>query len=279
MISAGKRLRAKLGSGEPVFGLWAGIANSFTAELGARAGYDYVCVDLQHGASTEATLVSMFQAIQAGGSVPMVRLAWNEPWLIMRALDLGAAGVILPLIDNAGEAARGVESCRYPPHGRRSFGPIRAEITMGSLDPDDLGGDALCVAMIETREGLDNLDEIAATPGLDGLYIGPSDLSLALGLRPGGIVDEPGEDRQALSEADGADPRGVRRQRHRSWSTLLGRPRRQALRRGRLQADHGRRRHEHAQDRAQPRAEHGPRGLSRDAVRPRPGRLRPRRSL
>ena len=199
MISAGKRLRAKLGSGEPVFGLWAGIANSFTAELGARAGYDYVCVDLQHGASTEATLVSMFQAIQAGGSVPMVRLAWNEPWLIMRALDLGAAGVILPLIDNAGEAARGVESCRYPPHGRRSFGPVRAEITMGSLDPDDLGGDALCVAMIETREGLDNLDAIAATPGLDGLYIGPSDLSLALGLRPGGIVDDPGEDRQALS--------------------------------------------------------------------------------
>ena len=101
MISAGKRLRAKFESGEPVFGLWAGIPSSYTAELAALAGYDYVCVDLQHGLSTEATLVSMFHGAQAGGSVPMARLAWNEPWLIMRALDLGAAGVILPLIDNA----------------------------------------------------------------------------------------------------------------------------------------------------------------------------------
>ena len=200
MISAGKRLRAKLESGEPAFGLWAVIPSSYTAELAAVAGYDYVCVDLQHGLSTEATLVSMFQAAQAGGSVPMARLAWNEPWLIMRALDLGAAGVILPLIDNAAEAARGVESCRYPPHGKRSYGPARAELIMGSADPADLGGDALCFAMIETREGLDNLDEIAATPGLDGLYIGPSDLSLALGLRPGGIVDDLGEDRRALSD-------------------------------------------------------------------------------
>jgi 4-hydroxy-2-oxoheptanedioate aldolase len=199
VIPAGKRLRAKLESGEPVFGLWAGIPSSYTAELAALAGYDYVCVDLQHGLSTEATLVSMFQAVQAGGSAPMARLAWNEPWLIMRALDLGAAGVILPLIDNAGEAARGVEACRYPPNGKRSFGPIRAEMIMGSADPADVG-DALCFAMIETREGLDNLDAIAATPGLDGLYIGPSDLSLALGLRPGGVVDEPGEDRRALSE-------------------------------------------------------------------------------
>jgi 4-hydroxy-2-oxoheptanedioate aldolase len=199
VISAGKRLHAKLEGGEPAFGLWAGIANSFTAELAARAGYDYVCVDLQHGLNTEATLVSMFQAIHAGGSVPMARLAWNEPWLIMRALDLGAAGVILPLIDNAGDAVRGVESCRYPPHGRRSFGPIRADVTMGSTDPDELA-EVLCLAMIETRAGLDNLDEIAATPGLDGLYIGPSDLSLALGLPPRGIVEDPGEDRRALSE-------------------------------------------------------------------------------
>jgi 4-hydroxy-2-oxoheptanedioate aldolase len=199
VISAGKRLRAKLESGEPVFGLWAGIPSSYTAELAALAGYDYVCIDLQHGLSTEATLVSMFQAAQAGGSVPMVRLAWTEPWLIMRALDLGAAGVILPLIDNPAEAARGVEACRYPPHGKRSYGPIRAEIIMGSAAPEELG-DALCFAMIETREGLDNLDGIAGTPGLDGLYIGPSDLSLALGLRPGGIVDELGEDRRALSD-------------------------------------------------------------------------------
>ena len=201
MISAGKRLRAKWEADEPTFGLWAGIPTQITVELAALAGYDYVCVDLQHGLGTEATMVPMFEAIQAGGSVPLARLAWNEPWLIMRALDLGAAGVILPLIDNPREAARGVEACRYPPHGRRSYGPIRAAIVAGTAAPDELGADALCFAMIETRDGLDNLDEIAATPGLDGLYIGPSDLSIALGLPPRGVAVDPGEDRQALAEA------------------------------------------------------------------------------
>jgi 4-hydroxy-2-oxoheptanedioate aldolase len=201
VISAGKRLRAKWDAGEPVFGLWAGIPTSLTAELAGLAGYDFVCVDLQHGAATEATTVSMYQAAQAGGAVPLARLAWNEPWLIMRALDLGAGGVILPLIDNAGEAARAVDACRYPPHGHRSYGPVRAELLMGSADPDVLGGDALCIAMIETRDGIDNLDEIAATPGLDGLYIGPSDLSIALGLPPGPVAVDPREDRPALADA------------------------------------------------------------------------------
>jgi 4-hydroxy-2-oxoheptanedioate aldolase len=200
-IPAGKRLRAKWEAGEPVFGLWAGIPSSFTPELGGLAGYDFVCADLQHGLATEATLLSMFQAARGAGAVPMARLAWNEPWLIMRALDIGAAGVILPLIDNAAEAARAVEACRYPPNGRRSYGPIRAEMTAGSTDPEILGGDALCFAMIETRDGLDNLDEIAATPGLDGLYIGPSDLSIALGLPPRAVAVDPGEDRQALADA------------------------------------------------------------------------------
>jgi 4-hydroxy-2-oxoheptanedioate aldolase len=199
--SAGKRLRAKFEAGEPAFGMWAGIPTSLTAELAAAAGYDYVCVDLQHGLSDEATMVSMFQSTQAGGSVPLARLAWNEPWLIMRALDLGAAGVILPLIDNAAEARRAVESCRYPPVGRRSYGPVRAELVMGSAAPDELGGDALCIAMIETREGIENLEEIAATPGLDGLYIGPSDLSIALGLPPGRLTAERGTDQRPLADA------------------------------------------------------------------------------
>ena len=201
MITEGKRLRAKWNAGEPVFGLWAGIPTSLTAELAGLAGYDFVCVDLQHGAATEAIMVSMFQAAQAGGAVPLARLAWNEPWLIMRALDLGAAGVILPLIDNAAEAARAVDACRYPPHGHRSYGPIRAEALMGSGAPDVIGGDTLCFAMIETCDGIDNLDEIAATPGLDGLYIGPSDLSIALGLPPRPVAVNPGEDREALADA------------------------------------------------------------------------------
>ena len=116
-ISAGKRLRAKWEADEATFGMWAGIPTSLTAELAALAGYDYVCVDLQHGLGTEATMVSMFQAAQVGGAVPLARLAWNEPWLIMRALDLGAAGVILPLIDNAAEAARARRTSAPAPRG------------------------------------------------------------------------------------------------------------------------------------------------------------------
>jgi 4-hydroxy-2-oxoheptanedioate aldolase len=200
-ISVGRRLRTKWEAGEPVFGMWAGIPTSLTAELSAAAGYDYVCVDLQHGLNDERAMISMFQATQAGGSVPLARLAWNEPWLIMRALDVGAAGVVVPLIGSRDEAARAVDACRYPPDGSRSYGPIRAELVMGSAAPEVVGGDALCFAMIETRDGLDRLDEIASTPGLDGLYIGPSDLALALGLSPRAVTDELGDDRRALADA------------------------------------------------------------------------------
>ncbi len=179
------RLRAKWGSGEPVFGLWAAIPSSLTAELGAVVGYDYVCIDLQHGLSDEATMVSMLQATVAAGSTPLVRVAWNEPGLIMRALDLGAAGVIVPLVGSRAEADRAVQACRYPPDGTRSYGPSRAELVVGSSIPAELAAAALCFVMVETRDGLERVEEIAGTPGLDGIYIGPSDLSLALGLSPG----------------------------------------------------------------------------------------------
>ena len=186
------RLRQKWRAGEPALGLWAAIPTSLTAELGAAAGYDYICVDLQHGLSDERTMVSMLQATVAAGSTPLVRVAWNEPGLIMRALDLGAAGVIVPLVGGRGEAARAVQACRYPPDGTRSYGPSRAELVIGSSAPVELAAAALCFVMVETRDGLEHVEEIAATPGLDGIYIGPSDLSLALGLVPrvGGPVLE-----------------------------------------------------------------------------------------
>ncbi|HUO72811.1 MAG TPA: aldolase/citrate lyase family protein [Solirubrobacteraceae bacterium] len=191
---AGEQLRARWDAGEPVFGLWAGIASSLTAELAATAGYDYVCVDQQHGMSDEPTMVAMFQATAAAGSTPLARVAWNEPWLIMRALDLGAAGVIVPLVGSGAEAARAVQACKFPPHGNRSYGPIRAELVVASAAPDDLANRVLCFAMVETRDGLDRLEEIAATPGLDGIYIGPADLALALGLTPGVQGSEPLEE-------------------------------------------------------------------------------------
>ncbi len=188
MTARGRGVRARWNAGKPAFGLWAGISSSVSAELAAAIGYDYVCVDLQHGLADERAMVSIFHATEARGSTTLARPAWNEPGLIMRALDLGAAGVIVPLVNNGAEAARAVAACRFPPHGTRSYGPARVQLVVSSAAPDDLAA-VLCIVMVETLEGLENVEEIAATPDLDGIYIGPSDLSLALGLPPGSVGD------------------------------------------------------------------------------------------
>ena len=125
----------------------------------------------------------MLQAISQTDTVPVVRVAWNEPAAIMKALDLGAYAIIVPLVNNAEEAAKAVAACRYPPVGMRSNGPVRA-VHYGGADYVAKANDEIVVmAMIETKEGIANLDAICATPGLDAVYIGPADLSFALGLR------------------------------------------------------------------------------------------------
>jgi 4-hydroxy-2-oxoheptanedioate aldolase len=179
-----RRLRRRWDAGQPGFGLWASLPTVLTAELAASAGYDYVCVDLQHGGADETTMVAMFAAIEAAGATPLARVAFNEPWMIMRVLDLGASGVVVPLVNSREEAIRAVRACRFPPHGMRSYGPLRAAMTSGSTDPDVLG-DVLCIVMVETSEGLENVEEIAATPGLDAIYVGPADTALSLGRKPG----------------------------------------------------------------------------------------------
>ena len=176
--------------GRTAYGLWSVMPGSFGVELLARVGVDYVCVDSQHGILGYDAMVPMFQAIDAAGIAPITRVTQNDPGEIGKALDAGAWGVIVPLVDNPEQAARAVAACRYPPHGMRSFGPVRASAVIGSNDPDELAAEVLCLAMIETREGLENVEEIAATPGLDGLYIGPGDLALSLGLPPTQEVTE-----------------------------------------------------------------------------------------
>ena len=160
------------------------MPGSIGAEIFAGAGVDYVCVDQQHGVVGYDSMVPMFQAIRAEGSAPLTRVLSNDPFTIMKALDAGAWGVIVPLIGSAEDAARAASACRYPPRGMRSYGPVRAAGVVGSGDPEDLGGEVLCLVMVETREALENVEEIAATPGLDGIYVGPSDLALSLGLQP-----------------------------------------------------------------------------------------------
>lgn len=172
-MSVNLRDRLEAG-GTAAIGLWASIPSALTAEAAALAGPDYVVCDQQHGALEPVTLMAMLTAIAGAGVAPLVRVARNEPFAIGQALDLGAGGVIVPMVESGEEAARAVSACRYAPEGTRSFGALRA----------GAGDGPLCLVMIETRRGLENAAEIAATPGLDGVYVGPSDLALSLGLQP-----------------------------------------------------------------------------------------------
>ena len=184
-------LRAALAGDRTLLGLWAMIPSALTAEAAAAAGADYVVVDQQHGAVEPGRLVAMLQAIQGGGAAPLVRVSRLDPWVLGSALDLGAVGVIVPMVESAEQAARAVSACRYAPEGTRSYGPVRADLALGSARPADLSDGPLCLVMIETRTGLEAVEEIVRTPGLDGVYVGPSDLALSLGAAPTRRIEHP----------------------------------------------------------------------------------------
>ncbi len=163
---------------------WLSLTDSYSAELMARQGFDAICIDMQHGLTDFAHLPAKLQGISQTDAVPIVRVPWNDPAILMRVLDAGAYGVIVPLVNNRAEAEQAVKACRYPPDGFRSFGPMRASLYAGADYAIHANDEILVFAMIETAEGLRNLDEICSTPGLDGIYVGPADLSYALGLPP-----------------------------------------------------------------------------------------------
>jgi 4-hydroxy-2-oxoheptanedioate aldolase len=185
------RLRDTWAAGEPAIGGWCSIGSSFTAEVMANMGWDCVTVDAQHGLIGYTEMLAMLQAISTTETTPLVRVAWNSPGEIMRALDAGAAGVICPMISTPDEAATFVGACRYPPDGYRSSGPTRAALLHGPDYVHRANAEVIALAMIETREGFENAEAICATPGLDGVYIGPADLSLALGGPPGQDSQDP----------------------------------------------------------------------------------------
>lgn len=175
--------------GRRLYGAWSTMPDPVAAEVLGRIGFDYVCIDQQHGMIDDSTMFGMLQAVDASGAAPMVRVRWNEAPAIMSALDAGAAAVVIPMIETRGDAEAAVRACRYPPLGLRSYGPIRSRDVMGSTDPDVLQQVA-CIIMIETRRALDELEAIVSTPGIDGVYVGPSDLALALGEKPGTMSEE-----------------------------------------------------------------------------------------
>lgn len=185
------RARELLTDGKIVLNGWSVIPGGFLSEVMASLGWDSLTIDMQHGIIGQPDMVAMLQAISATALTPMVRLAANDATLIGQALDSGAMGVICPLINSAKEAASFVAACRYPPHGIRSSGATRALIYAGFDYGLAADSQILKFAMIETVDALKCLDEIAAVPGLDGLYVGPSDLSLALGGTQGFDKNEP----------------------------------------------------------------------------------------
>lgn len=184
-------LLASWRAGRQTIGVWLSLANTHTAESLAQLGFDYACIDLQHGLLDYKDLTHMLPAISNSKTMPLVRVPWNEPYEIMKALDAGAYGVIVPLVNNRADAEQAVAACRYPPDGNRSFGPIRGALYGGKGYAQEANQQIACIVMIETQEGLHSLDDIASTPGLDAVYIGPTDLALALGLPPKGDTDDP----------------------------------------------------------------------------------------
>ena len=163
---------------------WLAIANSFCAETMAHQGWDTLTIDLQHGVVDYQAMVGMLQAISTTATVPVVRVPWLEPGIIMKTLDAGAYGVICPMVNTREEAQRFVSYTSYAPKGTRSFGPVRALLYGGADYPTQANDTIVRFAMIETAQALDNLDAILSVEGLDAIYIGPSDLSLALGCKP-----------------------------------------------------------------------------------------------
>jgi len=177
-------IREKWARDEAVLNGWLAVPNGFSAEVMAHQGYDALTVDLQHGVNDEANLIPMLQAISTTNTVPVVRVPWLAPGIIMKALDMGAYGVICPMVNTRDDAEKFVEYTSYAPMGRRSFGPVRALIYGGADYPTHANDTIVRFAMIETAEALDNLDAILSVEGLDAIYIGPSDLSLSLGCTP-----------------------------------------------------------------------------------------------
>ncbi len=160
---------------------WLGIPSTITAEIVSKQGFDAITIDLQHGINDYSTAVPMLQAISACDATPMARVPWLEPGIIMKLLDAGALGLICPMINTPEEAERFVRYCRYAPQGERSFGPVRAGLVHGSGYVKQANDSIVTLAMVETSQALARVADIARTPGLTGIYIGPSDLGLSLG--------------------------------------------------------------------------------------------------
>jgi 4-hydroxy-2-oxoheptanedioate aldolase len=186
------KLRARLKSGKACVNAWLAIPSGFSAEVIAQCGFDSVTVDMQHGVQDYLSMVQCFQAMHGYPVTPLVRVPWNEPGIIGKVLDGGAWGVICPMVNTPAEAKALATSCLYPPAGKRSNGPIRAAVYGEASAYQTIANDeVLVIPMIETQQAIDDIDNILDVPGISGIYVGPSDLALSLGLKPSLDREEP----------------------------------------------------------------------------------------
>ncbi len=178
-------LRSIWKRGEAAVNGWLAIPSAFSAEVMAHQGFDSLTIDMQHGVVDYQVAVTMLQGISTTPVIPLARVPWNDPARLMKALDAGVYGVICPMVNTRAQAEALVQACKYPPRGYRSWGPVRASIYAGTdYSPARANDDLIVMPMIETAEALKNLDEILGVPGVDAIYVGPADLSLALGCTP-----------------------------------------------------------------------------------------------
>lgn len=180
---AHESLQRAWAEGRPAVGGWVSRAPDFVIDMFRRAGYDFIGIDCQHTAADESAVAALLTGLAPGGPPAFVRVSKNDPALIGLMADAGADGVIVPAVNSADEARAAVAAVRYPPHGIRSYGPMRTDLPVGDLTA--LADRVSVFVMIETSEGLGRVGEITGVPGVAGVYVGPADLSIALGMDPG----------------------------------------------------------------------------------------------
>ncbi len=179
-----RTLKERLAAKPYVLNGYIAMPGAFSAEVYARQGWDVVTLDMQHGAIGYDVALTILQSLTAIDVVPLVRVPWLEPGIIMKLLDAGALGITCPMINDAKDAEQLVRYCKYPPRGERSTGPLRAQMIYGADYIKQANGLVNVFAMIETAEAIENVDEITSVDGIDGIYLGPQDLSMSLGVGP-----------------------------------------------------------------------------------------------
>ncbi|MFC1958234.1 HpcH/HpaI aldolase/citrate lyase family protein [Chloroflexota bacterium] len=171
--------------GKPPTVAWLSSADTYIAEVMANVGFDALVLDMQHGMAIGPDRAALWlQAVSTTDTVPMVRVPWNDPVFIQLVLDAGAYGVIVPLVNNRDEAAKAGGACRYPPAGYRSIGPNRARFYGGTDYIEQANQEIVCLVMVEDIKTVARIEELADAPGIDGFYIGPSDLAASMSLMP-----------------------------------------------------------------------------------------------